>query len=586
MNKRIKEIKRLIFLLAIVLISFFAFCEVTKKVTVTFPNSDSPKEITYYQDGKEIAKELFDENRNVIKIIGKIPDGIVKEHLESEKLIIEETYKDGKREGIVKTYYESGKLSEEVTYKDDKREGILKTYYENGQLKEEITYKDGKQEGISKEYYESGELLREATYKDGKKEGISNRYYADGMFCFVDTYKNDKIINRKYYNTVGKLEFDQDYSSTIPQKEEQSKDESPLRETPTSLDRSIGILDLVATLIGVLVAVLTLIFIIAIAFGFFEYSRWKAIRENVEKSAKESEDKIKQTKKDAEVIKELRNKAETDIATLRIEVEKIPRPSLKEEPSKEIKEKFDDFNRRLEIIEILGISLKPEDYLNRGIDLYYKGKYELALKAFDKSIELEPNYSYAFFNKGVILGELGRCEEALKAFDKVIVLKPDYADAWYNKGLALDKLGRYEEALKSYDKAIVLKPDFVIAWNNKGTILNKLSRYEEALKAFDKATELKPDYVDAWSNKGVSLCKLGRYDEAIKVCDKAIELKPDDANAWYNKACAYSLKGDKENTLKSLSKAIELDAKLKEDAKKDEGFKNFWNDEDFKKIVS
>jgi hypothetical protein len=41
----------------------------------------------------------------------------------------------------------------------------------------------------------------------------------------------------------------------------------------------------------------------------------------------------------------------------------------------------------------------------------------------------------------------------------------------------------------------------------------------------------------------------------------------------------------KENVLKNPTKAIELDAKYKEDAKKDEDFKNLRNDEDFKKIV-
>lgn len=68
--------------------------------------------------------------------------------------------------------------------------------------------------------------------------------------------------------------------------------------------------------------------------------------------------------------------------------------------------------------------------------------------------------------------------------------------------------------------------------------------------------------------------------------DKAIEIDSDNFSAWYNKACAYSLKRDKENMLKNLVKAIELDPDFKEKAKRDEDFKNFWDDEDFKKIVN
>ena len=86
-------------------------------------------------------------------------------------------------------------------------------------------------------------------------------------------------------------------------------------------------------------------------------------------------------------------------------------------------------------------------------------------------------------------------------------------------------------------------------------------------------------------NKGVALGKLGRIDEAVKAYDKAIEIKPDFAEASYNAACTYCLKGDKENALRNLSKAIKSDAKCKEYAKKDEDFKNLWDDEDFKRLV-
>ena len=55
------------------------------------------------------------------------------------------------------------------------------------------------------------------------------------------------------------------------------------------------------------------------------------------------------------------------------------------------------------------------------------------------------------FNKGGTLVDLGRYEEALKSYDKAIELNPDDANAWYGKGIALVNLGRHE---KSYDKAL------------------------------------------------------------------------------------------------------------------------------------
>ena len=245
------------------------------------------------------------------------------------------------------------------------------------------------------------------------------------------------------------------------------------------------------------------------------------------------------------------------------------------------KKAIEDFNKTIE--------LNPEDaeaYNNRGLAYYVLKEYGKAIENYNKAVELNPEYADAYNNRGLAYSDLKQYDKAIKDYNKAIELKPDDAKAWVNKGIALGELGRDDDALKSYDKAIELKPDYAEAWVNKGIALGKLGRYDEELKSYNKAIELKPDDAKAWVNKGVALGKLGRYDDALKSYDKAIELKPDYAGTWYNKACAYSLKGDKENALRNLSKAIESDAKHKEFAKKDKDFKNYWDDKDFKKIVS
>ena len=263
--------------------------------------------------------------------------------------------------------------------------------------------------------------------------------------------------------------------------------ENILQKTQERLDMSINILNVVATLMGVLVALITIIVIIAIALGVFEYRRWKEIRQQAKKAANEAKkaaDEVKKAAKEVKPIVDRLSKAKEDIENMRKSIGKIsipPEPALLPE---ELKKKLDEYGEKIKFLEAFGIPFEPEDYYNRGIDFYYKGQYELALKAFDKAIEM----------------------------------KPDFAEAWYNKGVTLAKLGRYDEALKAYDKAIEIKSDY--------------------------------------------------------------------AKAWYNKARMHSLKGNKENALKNLSRAIELDRKYKEDAKKDEDFKNLWDDEDFKRVTS
>ena len=246
-------------------------------------------------------------------------------------------------------------------------------------------------------------------------------------------------------------------------------------EAQRSFDRSLDILNVVATLIGVLVGLLTLIIVMAVALGVFEYRKWKAIGKDIEK--------------EANIIRELRNNAESDANILRNEVEKSHTP-ITEKPSEELKKKFDELATKLEFIEKLGVSLEPVDYYNRGVDLYYKSQYGLALKALEKAIELKPDYADAWFGKGAALGKLGRHEETLKASEKAIELKPDCVGAWYNKGAALGKLGRYEESLKASEKAIELKPDHAGALYNRACGYSMKGDKEKAFRDLKRAIEL------------------------------------------------------------------------------------------------
>jgi len=212
------------------------FSEVIKKTTQKYPDG-STKEIIYFRDKKEIAKEIFDEEGNK-NLTGKIPDGMAREYYESGKILGEWSYKDDKRNGLARTYYESGKILGEWNYKEDKSDGLareyyengkpkrewnlkdtklngfLKEYYESGSLKGEWNYKDDKLTGLAKTYFETGKLQGEWNYKDDKLTGLAKEYYENGDIYSIDTYKKDQKVNSKKYDRLGKLILDQDYPET------------------------------------------------------------------------------------------------------------------------------------------------------------------------------------------------------------------------------------------------------------------------------------------------------------------------------------------------------------------------------------
>ncbi len=209
-------------------------------------------------------------------------------------------------------------------------------------------------------------------------------------------------------------------------------------------------------------------------------------------------------------------------------------------------------------------SLSAEEWFNEGNALYDLGKHDEAIKAYDRSISINPQYAEAWINKGNALYGLGKYDEAIKAYDQAISINPQFAEAWYNKGNALYGLGKYDEAIKAYDQAISINPQFAEAWNNKGNALYGLGKYDEAIKAYDQAISINPQYAEAWSNKGNALRDLGKHDEAIKAYDRAISINPQYAEAWYNKGNALYGLGKYDEAIKAYDQAISINPQYAE----------------------
>jgi len=154
------------------------------------------------------------------------------------------------------------------------------------------------------------------------------------------------------------------------------------------------------------------------------------------------------------------------------------------------------------------------------------GNYEVAVSAYQRAIELKPDFAQAYSNLGIALYKLGKYQESIVACNKAIDFGPNYAEAHNNLGLSLKAVRKYKEAIVSYNKAVSLKPDFATAHYNLGNVTSALGDSEGAIIHYNKSIQLNPNYVEAHSNLGVALHKVGQYEEANKCYSRALELNP------------------------------------------------------------
>jgi len=207
------------------------------------------------------------------------------------------------------------------------------------------------------------------------------------------------------------------------------------------------------------------------------------------------------------------------------------------------------------------IEINP-DYVdghsNLGVTLQEQGKLDESIMSFKKALSLKPDYTEAHFNMGVTLKEQGKLEKAIEAYRKALALNPDYAEAYNNMGATLQGQGKLEEAIEAYKKALKLKSDYAEAYNNMGNAHKDQDKLEQAIEAYKKALKLKPDYAEAYNNMGNALKDQDKLEQAIKAYSRALSIKPDYAEAYNNMGNAHKDQDKLEQAIEAYKKALKL----------------------------
>jgi tetratricopeptide (TPR) repeat protein len=210
----------------------------------------------------------------------------------------------------------------------------------------------------------------------------------------------------------------------------------------------------------------------------------------------------------------------------------------------------------------------------RGRAYINKKRYNEAIAAYDKALEIDPCHVITLCNKGVMLGAVGKHDEALRCYDKALEIDPKKESALVSKGSTLKRLKRYDEAIRCYDKALELDPKNTdpLVLVEKGTSLLNLGKYDGAIKCFDTALEIDPKNVGALINKGAALLQLKKFEEAIRCYDKVLEIDPKNMGAlfskWVSKGSSLYQLGMYSEAVRCLNKASGIAATVELDKEK------------------
>ena len=154
------------------------------------------------------------------------------------------------------------------------------------------------------------------------------------------------------------------------------------------------------------------------------------------------------------------------------------------------------------------------DYHDLGNSLQESGRFDEAVAAYKKAIELNPNFSWSYHSLGDVLLKIEKWEEAVAAYKKAVELNPDFSWSYHNLGDALLKLRQWEEAAVAYRCEIALNSDFAWSFCNLGDALTKLKQWDEAIATYLKAIEIDGDLPGIYDKLGYA---LGQTESDLKL---------------------------------------------------------------------
>lgn len=161
------------------------------------------------------------------------------------------------------------------------------------------------------------------------------------------------------------------------------------------------------------------------------------------------------------------------------------------------------------------------------------------LMNFDQDTPLEPaefktqqkekNHLF-WFEYGLRYDIEGKWELAVKAYRKALQLNPTLADCWNNLATIYYRIGRKKRAIRYYLNALKINPSYKLAYYNLGNIFEEIKKYRLAVKMYLRAIELDPEYHDAHYNLALVYDKIHSYPEACHHWE--IYLRHDSISRW------------------------------------------------------
>ena len=178
----------------------------------------------------------------------------------------------------------------------------------------------------------------------------------------------------------------------------------------------------------------------------------------------------------------------------------------------------------LVFISSFAFAQNAKDLTQKGRELYEKNEFMEALLNLNRAIQIDPNYSPAYYLRGNIKDNFEDRHGAMKDYNIAVEKNSKFADAFYARGNVKMKLQDYYGAIADYSSAIAINENYIEAYFNRGRAKQFLLAYEDAINDCTKIIQITPNNIDAFYMRGILRINFGDLKNGCLDLSKAGEL--------------------------------------------------------------
>ncbi|XP_074513298.1 cell division cycle protein 27 homolog isoform X1 [Sebastes fasciatus] len=203
----------------------------------------------------------------------------------------------------------------------------------------------------------------------------------------------------------------------------------------------------------------------------------------------------------------------------------------------------------------------PEAWCVAGNCFSLQREHDIAIKFFQRAIQVDPGFAYAYTLLGhefVLTEELDR---ALACFRNAIRVNNRHYNAWYGLGMIYYKQEKFNLAEIHFKKALSINPQSSVLLCHIGVVQHALKKSDAALETLNRAIVIDPKNPLCKFHRASILFANDKYKAALQELEELKQIVPKESLVYFLIGKVYKKLGQTHLALMNFSWAMDLDPK-------------------------